>query len=429
MDRAVAIVLKGYPRLSETFIANEIRALETLGLNIHIISLRHPTERDIHPVHREIAAPVLYLPEYLFREPMRVLRGWRRARRKPGYSAAWKFFLRDLRRDRTPNRIRRFGQAIVLAHELPAGVGAIHAHFLHTPASVARYAAMICGLDWSASAHAKDIWLTPDWELAEKIADCAWLTTCSVVARDRLVSLTSSPGKIALTYHGIDPMRFPAAPERILPRNGSPRDGRDPDYPLRILAVGRAVEKKGLNILIDALAMLPPGLHWTLEHVGGGMLLEKLRRQAELAGIGDRAAWRGAMSQDRVLKRYRDADLFVLPSRVTDDGDKDGLPNVLLEAQSQGLACIASDVSAVPELIIDDKTGVLVAPDDAAALAREIAALARDPNRRRRLGGAGAARVLDAFAFQDGINSLAERFGLAPRFENETRCVSHSMRR
>jgi glycosyltransferase involved in cell wall biosynthesis len=428
MRRTVAIVLKGYPRLSETFIANEIRALEIRGLNIHLVSLRHPTDPDIHPVHREIQAPVLYLPEYLYRDPMRVLRGWRAARKHAGWRAALKCFLGDLRRDKSPNRIRRFGQALVLAHEMPDHVGAIHAHFLHTPASVARYCAMIRGLDWTGSAHAKDIWLTPDWELSEKIADCAWLTTCSVAARDHLVALTAEPGKIALTYHGIDPLRFPPPPTPV-PGREAARDGGDPADPLRILAVGRAVEKKGFNILLDALALLPPSLHWRFEHVGGGVLLDRLRRQADAVGIADRVAWRGAMSQDLIVDRYRDADLFVLPSRIADDGDRDGLPNVLLEAQSQSLACIASRVSAVPELIADGETGVLVAPDDAAALAAAIEQLARDPARRQDLGRAGAARTREAFSFDDGIESLAGRFGLATTSESRAPCASHSMRR
>ena len=146
-------VVKGYPRLSETFIAQEILALERRGLDIRIVSLRHPTDKDVHPVHREIRAPVSYLPEYLYQEPLRVLRAWRRQRRRPSYRTARAAWLRDLRRDPTPNRIRRFGQALVLADELPAGARRLHAHFLHTPASVARYAALLAGLGWSCSAH------------------------------------------------------------------------------------------------------------------------------------------------------------------------------------------------------------------------------------------------------------------------------------
>src|SRR6516165_8824680 len=175
----VAFVLKGYPRLSETFIAQEILALERRGLEILIASLRHPTDRTIHPVHRSIRAELLYLPEYLYQEPHRVWDGWRRSRRYPGYARARAVWLGDLRRDPTPNRIRRFGQALVLAAELPPDVDHLHAHFLHTPASVARYAALITGLDWTFSAHAKDIWTTPDWEKREKLADAEWAVTCT----------------------------------------------------------------------------------------------------------------------------------------------------------------------------------------------------------------------------------------------------------
>src|SRR6266700_673298 len=145
----VAFVLKGYPRLSETFIAQEIRALEQRGLGIQIVSLRHPTDRTRHPVHGQIRAPVLYLPEYLKDEKRRVFAAWRRARLLPGYAAARRIWLADLARDPTPNRIRRFGQALVLAAELAPGVTRLHAHFLHTPASVARYCAILCGLPWS----------------------------------------------------------------------------------------------------------------------------------------------------------------------------------------------------------------------------------------------------------------------------------------
>ncbi len=141
----VAFVLKGYPRLSETFIAQEIRSLERRGLDIRLYSMRRPTDAKRHPVHDEIRAPVVYLPEYLYQEPGRVFRSWRTARRLPGYAAARRAWRRDLVRDRTPNRVRRFGQACVLAAELPAEVRRIHAHFLHTPASVARYAALMRG--------------------------------------------------------------------------------------------------------------------------------------------------------------------------------------------------------------------------------------------------------------------------------------------
>src|ERR1700741_402490 len=165
----VAFILKGYPRLSEAFIAQEIAALERRGLDILIVSLRRPTDGRLHPVHREIRAAVHYLPEYLYREPLRLLRAWLTVRKWRTYAAARSQWLRALRGDPTPNRLRRFGQALVLGAEVPREVGRLHAHFLHTPASVARYAAILRELPWSGSAHAQDIWTTPEWEKREKV--------------------------------------------------------------------------------------------------------------------------------------------------------------------------------------------------------------------------------------------------------------------
>src|SRR5262245_19435211 len=185
----VLFILKGYPRLSETFIAQEIHALEQRGLAIRIASLRHPTDRTVHPVPREIRAPASYLPERLYQEPLRVLRAWWRLRRTAGYAAARRIWLDDLRRDLTPNRVRRFGQALVLAQELAPDVDRLHAHFLHTPASVARYAGLIAGLGWTASAHAKDIWTLPEWEKRTKLAAAGWVVTCTDTVRRHLASL------------------------------------------------------------------------------------------------------------------------------------------------------------------------------------------------------------------------------------------------
>ena len=250
----VAFVVKGYPRLSETFIAQEIAALERRGLDILIVSLRRPTDTRSHPVHAEIRAPLLYLPEYLRDDPMRVLRAWWRARRLPGYRAARAIWLRDLRRDRTANRVRRVGQALVVASELPADIVRLHAHFLHTPASVVRYAAILRALPWSGSAHAKDIWTTPEWDLREKLTSCEWLVTCTATNRDYLATL-APPGRVELVYHGLDLDRFP-------PRQAErpARDGSMADQPVQILSVGRLVEKKGTDVLLDALAVLPPAL-------------------------------------------------------------------------------------------------------------------------------------------------------------------------
>ena len=402
----VAFILKGYPRLSETFIAQEIAALERRGLQILIVSLRQPTDARRHPVHDEIRAAILYLPEYLLLQPLRVLRAWFHQKKNSRYKAARNLWLRDLARDPTPNRIRRFGQALVLADELPGDVRRLHAHFLHTPASVTRYAAELLGLGWTGSAHAKDIWTTPAWEKREKLASCDWLVTCTAANHAHLAALAPKD-RVELVYHGLDLCRF--AP---MAKHDPEKNGNDPEHPVAILSVGRLVEKKGTDVLLEALAKLPAQLHWRLVHAGGGPLKHKLEKRARALGIDARVAWRGARTQTELLAEYRAADLFALASRVARDGDRDGLPNVLAEAQSQGLACIATRVSGIPELIDDAKTGVLVAPESAEELARALAALIADPARRRALGEAARARVTANFGLEANIGRLARRFGL-----------------
>ncbi|MCA3564364.1 MAG: glycosyltransferase family 4 protein [Methylocystis sp.] len=403
--RTFVFVLKGYPRLSETFIAQEIRALEKLGLAIRIVAMRHPTDGKVHPIHREIRAPVAYLPEYLHDEPGRVLRALWRASRRPGFRLAFRQFRHDLRRDFSRNRIRRMGQAAVLAAEMPDGIAGLHAHFIHTPASVVRYAAAITGKPWSVSAHAKDIWTTADWDLAEKLEGAEWAVTCTQAGLERLNALAPAARPVHLVYHGLDLARFPAL---LTPRPA--RDGADAAQPVRILTICRAVEKKGLDTLIAALARLPAGLAWEWVHAGGGALAGKLKEQARALGIAGRCSFRGALDQAEVLALYRQADVFVLPCRIAGDGDRDGLPNVLAEAASQGLALLSTNVSGVPELIEAGVNGLMIGPDDGDALARELERLIREPLLRFRLGRSAMQRVRSAFDHEDTVRALFALF-------------------
>jgi glycosyltransferase involved in cell wall biosynthesis len=406
-DGLTAIVVKGYPRLSETFIAQEILALQERGQRQVLVSLRRPTDDRMHDLNRRILAPVLYLPEYLHEEQARVAMARETVRAWPRYAAAYGAFRRDFRRDRTPNRWRRFGQACVLASELPAETAWIHVHYLHTPASVGRYAALLRGLPWSVSAHAKDVWTTPDWEIAEKLDEAQWAVTCTAGNRDRLAPLAADPAKVDLVYHGLDFGRFPP------PATRPARDGSDPDDPVRLLSIGRAVPKKGFDRLLDALAALPDRLHWRWTHIGGGKDLGYLMAQAAALGLADRVAWRGAETQDQVVAALVESDLFVLTARIAEDGDRDGLPNVLMEAQATGLCCLATAVSAVPELIRDGATGRLIQPDDRPAAIAALVELIGNPARRAVLGGVGAIDVRARFGFAAGIDALADRFGLS----------------
>ena len=399
----LAVLVKGWPRLSETFIAQELVALEQAGHRFDIWSLRFPTDKKRHPLHDQLAAKVRYLPEYLYQEPGRVWAARAVARTLPGYADAYRLWRADLRRDPTHNRIRRFGQACVLAAELPADTRGLYAHFLHTPSSVARYTAIMRGLPWGFSAHAKDIWTSPDWEIQEKLASNAFGAkfgaTCTGFGARHLREMADDPARIDLIYHGLDLGRFPAPPDRVL---------RTTDGPLHLLSVGRLVEKKGFDNLIAALALLPDGLDWHWTHIGGGTLERALSEQASAVGIADRITWRGACDQPEVIAAMRAADLFVLPSRIAADGDRDGLPNVLMEAASQRLTILSTTVSAIPEFI-DSGTHGLLTPDTPQALSDAILKLANDPARAAALAEAALVRLKSEFGMTPGIARLSQR--------------------
>jgi len=404
-NRKLVVVLKGYPRLSETFIAQELLGLEQAGLELVLVSLRQPTDTSRHAVHDEIKARVMYLPEYLHEEPLRVLRALVSSATKPGFLSACKAFVSHLRKDFTRNRCRRFGQAMVLVSEWPDNAHWLYAHFIHTPGSVADYTSRILYVPWSVSAHAKDIWTSPDWELQGKLKSAAWTVTCTRVGHAHLQSLADDPSRVHLSYHGIDLNRFPQ-----FEASRQLRDGGQADDPVIILSVGRAVPKKGFDILLQALALLPGQYHWRFIHIGGGTELEALKKQALDLDIEDRISWEGAVNQSAVLSQYRSADIFALACRITADGDRDGLPNVLVESASQGLACVSTDISAIPELFVDDKNGLLVSPEDAQALSDALVKLISDPNMRARLAGSAQATVRSAFDYHASINQLTSLF-------------------
>jgi glycosyltransferase involved in cell wall biosynthesis len=396
------IALKGWPRLSETFVAQELLALQEAGIPFTIVSLRRPTETKTHALHQRITAPVLYLPEYLHQEPLRVLKALFSCGRHA--KAFWGQARRDIKRDFSRSRLRRIGQALVLAHELPQQATFFYAHFLHTPATVTHYAALLTGRRFAISAHAKDIYTSPAWDVAQKIAAAAWVVTCSEANMNalRAVTPTALHPRLHRLYHGLDGTRFPPCPTPP-----SLADGHS--IPVRLLSVGRAVPKKGYDTLLAAMARLSPTLQWEFHHIGGGALLPALKAQAAAAGIAQRLTWHGAQSGEIVLEQLRQAAIFVLASHITEDGDRDGLPNVLMEAMSQRLACLSTTVSAIPELITDGENGRLVPPNDPAALTVALEWLITHPSERLRLAQRGESVVRERFVFQAQVPWLIER--------------------
>jgi glycosyltransferase involved in cell wall biosynthesis len=405
MTGKVAVLLSCYPRMSETFVAQELLGLEQAGLDIEIISLMRPETTQRQPINDEIRASVHYLPYSLIFDLPAFVAAWRRQRRQPGYGAAVAAFRRDLRRDFTTGRVRRFAQALVVADRLADRYSRLHANFIHKPATVARYVGLLTGIGWTCSAHAKDIWTEPEWELSDKLRHLDWAVVCTRHGVERLRALAPDSASVHLSYHGLDLRRFGAF-EGTRPG----RTGNGAADCLRLLTVGRTVPKKGFDTLLEALALLPSELCWRLSHIGSGSEAEALKTLAARLGIADRIDWRGTLDQPEVLRAYRDADLFVLPCRIAENGDRDGLPNVLMEAASQRMACVSTAVSGIPEFITDGVEGLLVPPDDPPALAAALLRAARDPALRETLGRNAERRVRSEFDHHRSIAFLMALF-------------------
>lgn len=399
MTPTLAIVVKGFPRLSETFVARELLGLEARGISFSLHALRKPGG-DAALVENEVRAVPQYLPEYLHDAPAAVATAFLAARGLPGFDTAWRAFRADLASEFARARARRFGQACVLASQMPSSVRHIYAHFAHSPASVARYAALLRGIGFSVSAHAKDIWTAPEWDLKRKLSGAAFVTVCNKAGFERLRAFEPK-APLKLIHHGLSRDVIADA------ARAQTRDGTDVRDPVRIVCVARAVEKKGLRRLLDALASLPRELSWRLDHYGGGGLLGELKEKSRALGLDGRISWHGPRPHREIIAALDASDLFVLPAVVGTDGDRDGIPNALLEAQARGVAVVASRVGGIDEAVLEGRTGRLVEVGDVDALQRTLTELIRTPSARHTLGAAALDQVRRTGDAETGYDEIA----------------------
>lgn len=398
MSRPVGYVLKMYPRLSETFILNELLELERQGQPIHVFSLRPSDDRRSHADVARVRAPVMLVPRdtwpvspavarahlaVLRRHPVRYLRRLRRAVRRRGRS------------------LEAFNQAVVIAAEADRlGVGHIHAHFASGATSAALEVHRLSGTSFSFTAHAKDIFshdVRTD-ELATKLRAARFTVTVSDFNVVHLSRIESS-ARIVRVYNGLDLERFTS----VRPRTGT-------HVPV-LLAVGRLVEKKGFADLVDACAQLRDrGCAFRCVIVGTGSLETALRRQVAALGLSRVVALAGALTREQVVEWYARASVLVAPCIVGRDGNRDGLPTVLTEAMAFGLPVIATDVTGIPELVRDGETGLIVPQRDPARLADAIEVVLGDPPAAARRAALGRARVEREFDLRANVAELRRRF-------------------
>jgi glycosyltransferase involved in cell wall biosynthesis len=413
-ERTVGYVLKGYPRRSELFIASEIWRLEQLQVPVRLFVIKSPEETEHHDVVARIRAVPRYLPNTtsLSGRPLTL---WLRenlgafrpalvgvARRHPvGLGRAIVAAVAQSWRARHGWRPRSLYakellQAVALASEVDRArdVGSLHAHFAHGTTTVTWLAAMICDLPFSFTGHAKDVYresLNPAGLLARKLRAATFVATCTRANVEHLQRLAPQ-ARVHLVYHGLNP-DFAQLLESASTRATPPTTA--PTRTLRVVSVGRQVPKKGFDVLLRAIALLRhQGVDAELVLVGEtGDATPMVERLVDELDLGDVVEVRGPCGQPDLLRLYREATVFALACRVADDGDRDGIPNVLVEAMAAGLPVVTTAVSGIPELVRDGENGLLVPPSDPTALADAIERVGHDPALRERLAGEGPVTV------------------------------------
>lgn len=442
--REIGFVVMGFPRISETFISNEILQLESLGARLRVFAIKRGDEDRKHESVDRIRAPIEYLPRAsslsgtgAFRWLRENLPRFRHAhgrvlRARPlaylaTLASALSMSLR-YRKSRlaAPRKvfIKEFLQAGFIADQvLRAGtVAHLHGHFCHGATTITWFASRMSGVPFSFTAHAKDIYQAdqnPGDLLARKLDAARFVSTCTDANRRHLAERFPHAKPVHTIYHGLDTGYFAPAHD-----GHAPHDPKDAE-PL-VLAVGRFVEKKGLRYLITALAQLQAtgrGFRAVLVGEDGGEA-PLLREMIEQAGLGGRVSLQGPMDHRALRALYSQAAVFALPCLVAADGDRDGIPNVIAEAMAMGIAIVTTDVSGIPEIVRDGHNGVLVPERDAPALAMALEKLLADPDRRRAIGAAARATICDCFDSSVTTRALLQLFEREMSKSPEYRCTA-----
>ena len=366
LQGGVGYILRKFPVLSETFILNEILALEERGVPVHIFSLERPNDPRFHENLSKLKASITYLPQSFFSRSL-WLHNYRRAQR-------------DLRRYLSASvhalTHRGFGLferllqgAYIANHANRLGLKHLHSHFANRPTTVAFFASWMTGIPYSFTAHAADIFRkrVNARALVKKIEKAKFVITISDFNKSFLAKLAGPvAGKIVRLYNGIDLDRF-------VPNGGLKAE------PFTILCVSRLVEKKGLTVLVDACRLLRErNTAFRSWIVGSGELQEKLQEQINAGNLQNHVQLLGPQPQGEVLKRYHSAHLYVLPCVVGSDGNREGLPVSIVEALACGLPVITTPVTGIPEVVRHGENGLLVAQGNALALCDAIESVIHD---------------------------------------------------
>lgn len=390
-----------YPVLTETFIDREIQRLLERGVDLKIVSIRRPSD-DLSAPQRELSRRVEYL---LPASPLRVAvaLGWGLLVHPPTFlwTLAW-LLSRPHPAGTRARTALHFVTGVYAAYRLRNRRGVhIHAHFVDRAATVALVASRLLGTTYSVTAHAQEIYVNPVI-LRERIGEAAFAVTCTEYNLRHLRAELGARAtqRLHRLYHGMD-----LAVDREADGDGAERD------PRLIISIGQLWERKGLRYLVEACGVLRDrGADFRCEIVGDGPLRAELEALIQELDLADRVLLTGPQPFPEVVRRYRRASVFVLPCIVTDEGDRDGIPNVILEAMASRLPVVSTAVSGIPEVIHDGETGLVVPQRDPAAIADAVQRLAADPGLAAAIGERANALVRAEFDPDRNVGRLLELF-------------------
>jgi glycosyltransferase involved in cell wall biosynthesis len=401
-------ILKGYPRISETFISNEILLLEKLGFTMHLFPMRQPRENFCHASVKDIKARVDYLPTELLPEFFQLLRPniFLAAKKPKQFKETLRMAAQGVSKGKELATLKHLLQAGYLTNnylEKEKNIVQLHGHFAHSPTSVTMFASLLSGIPFSFTAHAKDIYTSDKEKIRKKIAHAQFVVTCTRHNKEYLQAIAGNcPTPIYCIYHGIDLNLFQQTAPNPTTHN-----------PYKILTVARMTQKKGLPTIYKALAGLrQKGIHFQHTLIGDGDDREKILATISSLGLEDHCRWLGTQTHDEVLLHFKASDLFVLGCEIADNGDRDGIPNVLVESLAMGVPALSTNVSAIPEILIDGKTGMTVPPSQPEQLEKAMLQILTDQKLRKLLIDGGKALVKDNFDNSQWITKLAEIFRL-----------------
>lgn len=404
----VGYVLSAWPRLSETFILNEVIGIERLGARLQIFTTKDPEEKPGHIKSSNVQAPVTCLS---------VQRNWKAI----GLACIHLFFERPVPfckvllralRYRKMRILRCFFQATYLAETLlRERLTRLHAHFAHDPTLITMFTHYLTGIPYSFTAHAKDIYVkTPPELLRAEVQAAHAVVTCTDYNRRYLsaqIGATAST-KLHCIYHGLDLSQFKFCSPRAFSTE-----------PPIILSVARLVEKKGLSDLILAADILQRrSRRFQIDIIGDGPLRPSLEAQVRQLSLNDRVRLLGPLPHDELCRAYERVCLFALPCVVAVDGDRDGIPNVLLEAMASGAPVVSTPVSGIPEVINSEREGLLVPPNNPAKLADALDRLLNSTELREQLALAARAKIEACFSIEHNSAQLLSLFQQAGAHEN-----------